>query len=184
MVSSANFPQASNHVKHYSCNSPFKPLQGGSSSGNVVVMGDSSPTKRAYKTLTASLVPSSSLKNATPCQSSSSNPKDAGPNIKLTSQSLIDLLGTRYAKSGSSSYETPNNISHQMDLSDLIMSKGLGVVINNGATNSNVLPVAEIDAHYLNQYSGLPDPTPNSQAINNEKTVLYRLLHEKKESEN
>ena len=83
------------------------PLQGGSSSGNVVVMGESSPTKRGYQTLTASLVPSSSLKETPPCQSSSSFAGNGnGPNIKLTSQSLIDLLGQRYAaKSSSSSLE-------------------------------------------------------------------------------
>ena len=56
------------HAKNKSCGSPLYPqLQGGSSSGgNVVVVGDS-PSKRGYKTMTASLVPSP------PFQSSSSN---------------------------------------------------------------------------------------------------------------
>lgn len=56
--------QPQHHSKHLSCSNPSYPtLKDGSSSDNVVVMGDGqSPTKRAYKTLISSLVPSSSLK--------------------------------------------------------------------------------------------------------------------------
>ena len=55
------------HAKHKSCGSPPFPLPGGSSSGGNVVVESDSPSKRGYKTMTASLVPSP------PYQSSSSN---------------------------------------------------------------------------------------------------------------
>jgi len=83
---------------------------------------DASPTKRAFQKSHPTL-----KETSTPSQSfiESCRPGGAGPNIKLTSQSLIDLLGQRYgAKSGS--YDSMVTHSQQvLNLSDLLMSKGL-----------------------------------------------------------